>query len=58
MLSDVRPSSARVVAAFLPFGSLKDGTPFEMASTPVSAAQPEEKALAIRITNATPTRGS
>ena len=31
-------------------GSLKLGTPLETASTPVSAVQPEAKALRIRIT--------
>ena len=36
------PSSSSVVAAFLLFGDLNAGTPLEIASTPVSAAQPEE----------------
>ena len=36
------PSSSSVVAAFLLFGGLNAGTPLEIASTPVSAAQPEE----------------
>ena len=40
----IMPSSASVVAAFLLLGRLKAGTPLEIASTPVSAAQPEEKA--------------
>ncbi len=42
------PSSSSVVAAFLLFGLRNAGTPLEMASTPVSAAQPDEKARASR----------
>ena len=42
------PSRNSVVAAFLLFGRLKAGTPLEIASTPVSAAQPDEKARARR----------
>ena len=42
------------MAAFLLFGFLKAGTPLEMASTPVSAAQPEEKARASRATMTRP----
>ena len=50
------PSSSRVVAAFLLFGLRNAGTPFEIASTPVSAALPEEKARASRKTSASPVR--
>ncbi len=42
MVTASAPSSSSVVAAFLLFGFLNAGTPLEMASTPVSAAQPEE----------------
>ncbi len=38
------PMMARVVAAFRAWGRRKAGTPLEMASTPVSAVDPEEKA--------------
>ena len=38
------PSMASVVAALRLFGTRKAGTPLLIASTPVSAAQPEEKA--------------
>src|SRR5215218_788130 len=48
MVTAMAPSSARVVAAFLLFGFLNAGTPLLMASTPVSAAQPEENARRIR----------
>ena len=44
----IMPSSSSVVAAFLLLGRWKAGTPLEIASTPVSAAQPEEKARASR----------
>ena len=37
-----------MVAAFLLFGRWKAGTPLEIASTPVRAAQPDEKARASR----------
>ena len=56
METAIPPSIAKVVAAFFDFGSRKDGTPLEMASTPVSAAQPEEKVRAMRMTKAIPTR--
>jgi len=36
-----------VVAAFFDSGGLKAGTPFAMASSPVRAEQPEEKARSI-----------
>ena len=42
-----------MVAAFLLLGLRKAGTPLEIASTPVSAAQPEEKARASRKIRAT-----
>jgi hypothetical protein len=48
----IEPSSNSVVAAFLLFGGLKAGTPLEMASTPVSAAQPDENVRRSRNTNA------
>lgn len=50
------PSMSKVVAALRDLGFRKAGTPLLMASTPVRAAQPEEKARAIRKTNATPIR--
>ena len=48
MMIAVPPSSISVVAAFLLFGGLKAGTPLEIASTPVSAAHPEEKVRSSR----------
>ncbi len=48
----IEPSSSSVVAAFLLFGGLNAGTPLEIASTPVSAAQPEEKVRNSRKMNA------
>jgi hypothetical protein len=50
------PIMARVVAAFLLLGFRKAGTPLLIASTPVSAAQPEEKARRSRKTRANPAR--
>jgi hypothetical protein len=41
-------TQAVVVAAFLDSGGRKAGTPLEMASTPVSAVQPEENARSRR----------
>ena len=38
------PMSSSVLAAFLDLGLRKAGTPLLIASTPVSAAQPEENA--------------
>jgi hypothetical protein len=38
------PSSSSVVAAFLRLGLRNAGTPLLIASTPVSAAQPDENA--------------
>lgn len=51
-----RPIIASVVAAFLLFGLRKAGTPLLIASTPVSAAQPEENARSSRKTRAKPAR--
>ena len=48
------PSSSSVVAAFFDFGFLNAGTPLEIASTPVSAAQPDENVRTIRNVNARP----
>jgi hypothetical protein len=48
MVTATTPMRSRVVAAFLLLGFLNAGTPFEMASTPVSAAQPEENARSRR----------
>jgi hypothetical protein len=50
------PSITSVAAAFLLFGLRNAGTPFEMASTPVRAVQPEENALASRKTSAAPAK--
>ena len=38
------PMTTRVLRAFFQAGSLKAGTPFEMASTPVTAAPPDANA--------------
>ncbi len=49
--------ATRVRAAFWLLGLRKDGTPLLMASTPVSAVQPEAKARSARkIVAAPPTR--
>ena len=48
------PSRSSVVAAFLLLGFLNAGTPLEIASTPVSAALPEENARIIRNAKANP----
>ena len=48
------PSSSRVVAAFFDFGLRNAGTPLLMASTPVSAAQPDENARSSRKAPASP----
>ena len=52
------PSRSRVVAALRLFGRWNAGTPLLIASTPVRAAQPEEKALASRNTTARPANDS
>ena len=51
---EITPSRSRVVAAFLDFGFLKAGTPFAMASIPVSAVVPDEKARASRKISSAP----
>ena len=48
----ITPMATSVLAAFCDFGGRKALTPFEIASTPVSAAAPEAKA---RSTTRTPT---
>ena len=48
------PMRSRVVAAFLLFGFRKAGTPLLIASTPVSAAQPDENARSMRKASARP----
>ena len=42
---EIAPITARVVAALCACGRRNAGTPFEIASTPVSAVAPEEKRL-------------
>ncbi|CAM5655644.1 hypothetical protein SCYAM73S_01770 [Streptomyces cyaneofuscatus] len=54
MVTASSPIIASVVAAFLDFGLRKAGTPLLIASTPVRAAQPEEKARRRRKTSAKP----
>ncbi len=54
MVTAIAPISSSVVAALRDFGLRKAGTPLEIASTPVSAAQPEEKARSSRKTRAKP----
>ena len=44
IVAEMPPRSSRVVAALRDFGLRKAGTPLVMASTPVSAAQPDAKA--------------
>lgn len=48
------PISSSVVAAFFDFGLRNAGTPLLIASTPVSAAAPDENDRRIRNTNAMP----
>src|ERR1700694_5408800 len=50
----IKPMATSVFAAFLPEGFLKALTPFEIASTPVSAAAPEAKACRRTNTPTTP----
>ncbi len=52
----IAPSIARVVAAFLLFGLRNAGTPLLIASMPVRAVVPDEKARAIRNTRAAPAK--
>lgn len=54
IVAAIAPISASVVAAFLLFGGRKAGTPLAMASTPVSAVQPEAKARSTKKTSARP----
>ncbi len=58
MVVAIAPRSINVVAAFLPLGLRKAGTPLAMASTPVSAAQPEAKARSSRKAAAAPVNPS
>ena len=58
MLIAIVPMSARVVAAFWLLGLRNAGTPLAIASTPVSAVQPEANARRARKTNARPTSWS
>ena len=53
-LTAIVPSSSSVVAALRDLGFRKAGTPLLIASTPVSAAQPDENDRATRKTNAKP----
>ena len=50
----IRPSINNVVAALRDLGFRNAGTPLLIASTPVSAALPDENARATRKTNANP----
>ena len=54
MVTASPPINASVVAALRDLGFLNAGTPLEMASTPVSAADPDEKARASRKTKPMP----
>ena len=56
MLTAMPPSNASVVAAFLLLGLRNAGTPLLIASTPVSAVDPEEKARSSRNANAKPVK--
>ena len=58
MVMEMSPSSRSVVAALRLLGLRNAGTPLETASTPVSAAQPEEKARASRKTRPMVVSGS
>ena len=49
----IMPSISKVVAALRLLGRRNAGTPLEIASTPVSAAHPDEKARASRNISAT-----
>ena len=53
-LTAIKPSISSVVAALRDLGFRKAGTPLLIASTPVSAAHPDENARATRNTNAKP----
>ncbi len=54
----VMPMTAIVVAALRDFGARKAGTPLEIASTPVSAVQPEANARRPSISSPSPARVS
>ena len=54
MVTAMPPSRASVVAAFLLLGFRNAGTPLLIASTPVSAAHPDENARRIRKPSARP----
>ena len=56
MMIDRMPIAAMVRAAFSPLGGWNAGTPLEIASTPVSAVQPEENARSARNSSASPVR--
>ena len=56
MVMEMAPMTAIVVAAFCGLGLRKAGTPLEIASTPVSAVHPWEKARSTSITRASPAR--
>ena len=56
MMIAVTPIAAMVRAAFSLLGGLNAGTPLEMASTPVSAVQPEENARSARTASPRPAR--
>ena len=56
MVIEMLPMSSRVVAALRLLGFWKAGTPLVIASTPVSAAQPDENARSSRNAAARPAR--
>src|SRR3954469_1194106 len=58
MLTAMPPSRASVVAAFLLLGFWKAGTPLLIASTPVSAVQPEANDRRKRKASARPVKWS
>ena len=58
IVMEMRPIISSVVAALRLLGFSKAGTPLEIASTPVSAAQPDENARSSRNTMAMPPRFS
>ena len=55
---EITPSRSRVVAALRDLGLRKDGTPLAIASMPVSAVVPDEKARATRNARARPITSS
>ena len=54
MTAAIPPSASSVVAALRDLGRSKAGTPLEIASMPVRAAQPEENARSTRNAPARP----